>query len=112
MKFFKHFIVLAILVISFVILSSKASAQPRFRGGFFFNAQPMYYSQPMYYDYYGPVYRPVRPWNFGYYRRRPGRAFGLNFSQGGFGFMYESNRGRRNGCDNNGGNRRGNRRDN
>ena len=80
MKFFKHFTVLAILVTSFIIVSSEASAQPRFRSGFFFN------SQPMYYDYYGPVYRPVRPWNFGYYRSRPGRAFGLNFSQGGFGF--------------------------
>ena len=107
MKFFKHFTVLAILVTSFIIVSSEASAQPRFRSGFFFN------SQPMYYDYYGPVYRPVRPWNFGYYRSRPGRAFCLNFSQGGFGFTYEFNRGRRNRCDNNRrGNRRGNRRDN
>ena len=103
MKFFKHFTVLVVLVISFLILSSEASAQPRFRGGFFFN------SQPMYYDYYGPVYRPAPPWNFGYYRRRPGRVFGLNFSRGGFGFMYQSNRGRRNRCDNNRPNGRRNR---
>jgi len=91
MKFFKHFTLIAIVVTLFITASSRASAHPRFRGGFFINAYPNAY--PEHYDY--GFYRPA-PWNFGYYRgRRPSRGFGLNFSRGGFGFTYESNRGRR-----------------
>ena len=107
MKFLKYFAVITIVVTLFMVASSNASAQPRFRGGFFFH------SRPMYYDYYGPVYRPA-PLSFDYYRGRPNRGFGLNFSRGGFGFTYESNRGRRrNRCDDDRrGNRRGSRRSN
>ena len=101
MKFLKHCVVVAIVATLFMVASSSASAQPRFRGGFFFH------SRPIYHDYYGPVYRPA-PWRFGYYRGRPSRGFGLNFSRGGFGFTYESNRGRRSRRRDN--DRRGNRR--
>jgi len=107
MKILKHFTLIAIIVTLFIAASSRASAHPRIRSGFFFH------SRPMYNDYYGPVYRPA-PWNFGYYRSRPSRGFGLNFSRGGFGFTYESNRGRsRHRRDNDRrGNRRSNRRNN
>ena len=107
MKFLKYFAVIAIVVTLFMVASSSASAHHRIRSGFFFH------SRPMYHDYYGPVYRPA-PWSFGYYRGRPRRGFGLNFSRGGFGFKYESNRGRRSHRRDNdrrgnrGGNRRGN----
>ena len=103
MKFLKHFIVIAIAVTLFTISSSSASAHHRTRGGFFFH------SRPMYHDYYGPIYRPA-PWSFNYYRGRPSRGFGFNFSRGGFGFTYESNRGRRPRRRDN--DRRGNRRGN
>ena len=110
MKFLKYFAVITIVVTLFIVASSNASAQPRFRGGFFINAYPNAY--PEHYDY--GFYRPA-PWDFGYYRgRRPSRGFGLNFSRGGFGFTYESNRGRRrNRCDDDRrGSRRGSRRGN
>jgi len=110
MKFLKYFAVIAIVVTLFMVASSSASAHPRIRGGFFINAYPNAY--PEHYDY--GFYRPT-PWDFGYYRgRRPSRGFGLNFSRGGFGFTYESNRGRRSHRRDNdrrgnrGGNRRGN----
>ena len=88
MKILKHFTLTVIVVTLFIAASSRASAHPRIRSGFFFH------SRPMCNDYYGPVYRPV-PWNFGYYRSRPSRGFDLNFSPGRIGFTYESNRGRR-----------------
>ena len=109
MKIIKHCILALIVAAVFIAASSSASAHHRRgpRGGFFFR------SRPMYYDYYGPVYRP-EPLSFDYYRGRPNRGFGLNFSRGGFGFTYESNRGRRrNRCDDDRrGNRRGSRRSN
>ena len=106
MKILKHFTLMVIVVTLFIAASSRASAHPRIRGGFFFH------SRPMYYDYYGPAYRPA-PWGFGHYRSRPSRGFGLNFSRGGFGFTYESNRGRRSHRhDDRGGERRQDRRNN
>jgi len=90
MKVIKHCILALIVAALFIAASSSASAHHRRgpRGRFFFRPRPMYY------DYCAPVYGP-RPWSFQYYRGRPGRGFGLGFSRGGFGFAYESRRGRR-----------------